>query len=188
MKGLWTCVLVGIVVSAIVTPASGLDRIYIVRHAEKVEGWPADKELDALWPLGAAGQARAERLAKALADSGIAAVYATPTTRALATGLPLATQLGCPLRTYPASSELSPVRAFLTRLLQEQTAARAVLLVGHSNTVPTLLRALGAEPDCDGRLGIVPESWGPGIQGHEGLWVVEMQGEGCLRFRRQAAP
>lgn len=188
MRSLWTSMLVAMVVAGLAFPAAALDRIYIVRHAEKIEGWPADRELDPLWPLSAAGLARAERLAKALADSGVAAVYATATTRSLATGLPLAASVGCPLRTYSGSAELSPVRAFLTLLLQEQMAARAVVLVGHSNTIPTLLRALGAEPDCDASLGIVPESYGPGIQGYDGLWVVEMRGDGCARFRRQAAP
>jgi hypothetical protein len=41
-------------------PAAALDTLYLVRHAEKADPWPAD--LDAFRPLAPAGEARAEAL------------------------------------------------------------------------------------------------------------------------------
>ncbi|MGH9361371.1 MAG: histidine phosphatase family protein, partial [Thermoanaerobaculia bacterium] len=63
-------------------PAAALDAIYLVRHAEKAEGWPEeDRALDPFWPLSPAGIARAGALAPRLAAAGIAAVYTSRTVR-----------------------------------------------------------------------------------------------------------
>jgi phosphohistidine phosphatase SixA len=174
---------------AIPLPALALERIYLVRHAEKLDGWPQQQELDAYWPLSVAGTERAQRLAQRLADKGIVAVYASPTTRALATGLPLSLQVGCPLSASAATTDTAAVSSFLSGLLAQHAGpARAVLVVGHANTIPMMLRALGATHACDEQLGIVKESWGDGIQGFDGLWTVELRGEGCARFQRETLP
>jgi len=55
-------------------PAAGLDTIWLVRHAEKAEPWPADRDLNALQPLSREGTARAEALAGRLKDAGLAAI------------------------------------------------------------------------------------------------------------------
>jgi broad specificity phosphatase PhoE len=69
--------------------------VYLVRHAEKAEAWPQDRELDSFWPLSPVGMARAEALAARLEKSGIAAVYTSRTTRTLATAMPLVQIEGC---------------------------------------------------------------------------------------------
>jgi hypothetical protein len=43
-------------------PAAALDDVYLVRHAEKADFWPSDRDLDVFQPLSAAGLARAEAL------------------------------------------------------------------------------------------------------------------------------
>ena len=118
-----------------------------MRHAEKAEGWPeADKALDPFWPLSPAGIARARGLPARFAGAGLAAVYASRTVRAFATGLPVAEAAGAPLVVDPASTVKPEMDAFLARLRQRHPADRAVLVVGHSNTIPELLRRLGATP------------------------------------------
>ncbi|MGH7485373.1 MAG: histidine phosphatase family protein, partial [bacterium] len=66
------------------SPAAALDVIFLVRHAEKADDWPAARDLDAFRPLTPAGAARAEALAVRLKGEGIAAIYSSRTTRTLA--------------------------------------------------------------------------------------------------------
>jgi broad specificity phosphatase PhoE len=168
-------------------PLAALDAVYLVRHAEKAEGWPeADKALDPFWPLSPAGVARARGLAARLAPAGVAAVYASRTVRAFATGLPLAEAAGAPLVVDPASTVKPEMDAFLARLRERHPADRAVLVVGHSNTVPELLARLGAAPDCFARLGIkATEKGGLEIAGYDGLWKVELAKPGCAGMTRE---
>lgn len=106
--------------------------IYIVRHAEKM-----DDSRDP--PLSEAGKHRADLLADMLQDAGITAIWSTEYQRTLATARPLASRLGLEVRAYHAG-ELTAFAAILLR-----TPGRH-LVVGHSNTTPDLVRALGGEP------------------------------------------
>lgn len=168
---------------------AALDAIYLVRHAEKAEGWPeGDKALDPFWPLSPAGIARARALGPRFAGAGLAAVYASRTVRAFATGLPVAETAGAPLVVDPASTVKPEMDAFLARLRQRHPADRTVLVVGHSNTIPELLRRLGATKDCYARLGIkATEKSGLEIEGYDGLWKVELAKPGCAGMTRQAS-
>ena len=66
-------------------------------------------------------------------------MYVTPYRRSIETGEPLAIQLGLELERYdPGDNE-----AVLARILKEQKG-KIVLVVAHSNTVPTLIADLGA--------------------------------------------
>lgn len=111
--------------------------IIFVRHAEKALE-PADDP-----GLSAAGQRRVAELTRQLRDAdvvaGIDAVYVTPYRRSIETGEPLAQQLGLELMRYDPSDN----EAVLARILKEQKG-RIVLVVAHSNTVPTLIADLGA--------------------------------------------
>jgi broad specificity phosphatase PhoE len=71
-----------------------------------------------------------------LKDSGVSAIYATDTERARDTAGPLAAALGKPVQIY---DELAP----LVARLRKENAKELVLVVGHSNTMPDLLKALG---------------------------------------------
>lgn len=174
-----------LLLALLAVPAAALDTLYLVRHAEKAEGWPADRELDAFQPLSPAGNARAESLANRLKDAGIAAVYSTSTTRALSTGLPLAKATGVPLLADDATKNPGEMAAFFARIREKHAADKAVLLVGHSNTIPQLLVALGARPDCFAKLGITGEPGSQLIEGYEGLWKIDLKKEGCEALTRE---
>lgn len=164
---------------ALCAPAAALDAIYLVRHAEKSEGWPQERDLDPYWPLSPAGQVRAEFLASRLENAGIAAVYTSRTTRALMTGLPLANRIRIPIAAQ------DNMEAFLATLRGKHPNDKAVLIVGHSNTIPTLLVKLGATPDCHARLGIVKKGDTLFIEGHDGLWKVDLAKQGCEALARE---
>ena len=108
--------------------------IYIVRHAEKAQtagGDPKDPD------LSAAGRARAESLAVTLKDAGITAIYASEFKRTQQTAEPIARAAGVEVIIVPAKE----TNTLIAKLNEQRGAA---LVVGHSNTVPEILKALGA--------------------------------------------
>lgn len=119
-----------------VSAAEAQSTIFIVRHAEKVEG--ADKDPD----LSEAGRARAESLAKMLKDAGITAIYATEFKRTQQTAAPLAKALGITVTIVPSKDT-----ATLSKTLRDLRGN--ALVVGHSNTVPALITALGLDTPID---------------------------------------
>ena len=165
--------------AAISVPAAALDTIYLVRHAEKSDGWPQDRDLDAFWPLSPGGQVRAEFLASRLENAGIAAVYTSRTTRALMTGLPLANRTRIPIAAQ------DDMETFLSAVRGKHPSDKAVLVVGHSNTIPLLLARLGATPDCFGKLGIVKKGESLLIEGYDGLWKIDLRKQGCEALSRE---
>lgn len=167
-------------------PAVSLDHIYLVRHAEKLDGWPAERELDAFQPLSPTGAARAEALAALLKNAGIAAGYTSRTTRTLQTALPLAKAAGVSLTADDATIRPDEMAAFLARLRERHALDRAVLIVGHSNTIPNLLVRLGAEPGCFSRLGITGQPGSLLTEGFEGVWKVDLKKQGCEAIERDA--
>jgi broad specificity phosphatase PhoE len=102
--------------------------VVLVRHAEK-EAAGSDPALTT------AGQARAELLASMLKDAGVTAIFATATRRTRSTAAPLAAQRH--LDVVDTDKDLARVRA------QVLAAGRRTLIVGHSNTLPGLIAALG---------------------------------------------
>jgi len=67
----------------------------------------------------------------------------------------------------------------LARLRERHAGDRALLIVGHSNTIPQILVQLGAAPECFARLGIKEKPEGLLIEGFEGVWRVELGKQGC---------
>ena len=127
--------------SAASNPARAQQAVFVVRHAEKIS--EQDERLTD------AGRARAGRLAKMLEGSGIAAIYSTDTERTIATAEPLATALGLKIRIYdtaPSKGDKDFLR-LVERLRSEVPPDGVVLVVGHSNTVPLILKALGCAED-----------------------------------------
>jgi broad specificity phosphatase PhoE len=183
----WTFLLI-VLLPAAAVPAAGLDAIYLVRHAEKADPWPQDKELDAFWPLSPAGTARAEALAGRLEKAGIAAVYTSRTTRTLATAMPLVARNHIPMsKVTAADASIHPdeMAGFIAGLREQHAADAAVLIVGHSNTIPRLLVLLGAVPGCYARLGIADGQDSLLIEGYEGLWKVDLRRQGCEAIARE---
>lgn len=107
----------------------------LVRHAEKDVTAGKDP------PLTAAGEARALRLAASLADQPLEAIYSSATRRTRQTAAPVARAKGLAVRPYdPADA------AGFARRLRSEHPTGTVLVVGHSDTLPPLARALCA---CD---------------------------------------
>lgn len=112
-------------------PATSPATFVVVRHAEKV-----DDSRDP--PLVPAGVARAQRLAAALHDEAVVAVYATPYQRTQQTAAPVAGDHQVAVIIYPADQ---PAAGLATQL-RSRHGTGTVLVVGHSNTVPGIAAAL----------------------------------------------
>lgn len=116
--------------------AAQVTTVIVVRHAERVDDAPDS-------PLSEAGRARAEALAEALKDAGVAAIITTQYERTKQTAAPLATRLGITPYTASAGRDIGAhVREIAERVRAEQ-AGSVVLVVGHSNTTPLIVQALG---------------------------------------------
>ena len=137
------------------SPARAQRAVFLVRHAEK-----ADSSTDA--PLSASGEARAAALAAMLRDAGVTAIYATEFQRTKKTAVPLADRLKLQVTTIAAADQT----VLVTRVKQAGPDA-AVLIVGHSNTIPAILTALGctasiriADDEYDNLFVVVPKEQG----------------------------
>lgn len=115
--------------------------VIVVRHAERADGGAGsssmtDKPVDP--PLSAAGELRAAKLAEVLADSGVKHIFTTEFKRTQDTAKPLANKLG--LKSVTVSAKETDV---LVNLVKTKMGANdVVLIVGHSNTVPDIVRGL----------------------------------------------
>ena len=119
----------------------------IVRHAEK-----ADASADPL--LSEAGQARARALVTELADAHPSLILTSPLQRTILTAAPTVAYHSAPSEAVSleggGAAHIAATVARVRALPQDAT----VLIVGHSNTVPAIARALGyAEaadmPECE---------------------------------------
>lgn len=106
----------------------------IVRHAEK-----ADASRDTA--LSEVGKARAEALASALESAGVGAVYGTQFQRTRLTGEPLAKRLNLSVVERPVGDDVPGYARDLARDVLVKEKGKTVLIVGHSNTVPDLVKA-----------------------------------------------
>ena len=105
--------------------------IFVVRHAEKAaDGNDPD--------LSAAGQQRAEGLARILKDAEITAIFTTEFKRTQETAAPTAKELHISPTVMPANE----IPALVEKL---RDLKGNCLVVGHGNTIPDLFKALGIE-------------------------------------------
>ncbi len=127
-------VLIGCALVGSVTFAEAQQAIFVVRHAERL-----DDSRDSL--LSEAGLRRAEVLARLLKDTGVNTIYVSDLQWTIKTAEPLAKALKLQMKNV-AQYE-GPDMEKLVATLRAQHARDTVLVVGHSNTMPALLRALG---------------------------------------------
>jgi 2,3-bisphosphoglycerate-dependent phosphoglycerate mutase len=104
--------------------------IFVVRHAEKATTGGNDPD------LSIAGQKRAETLARILKDSQIAAVFVSEFKRTQETGAPTARAA----HLEPTTIAAKDVAGLVTKL---RVLKGNALVVGHGNTIPDLMKALG---------------------------------------------
>ena len=103
--------------------------IFVVRHAEKsADGNDPD--------LSAAGQQRAEGLARIMKDAEITAIFTTEFKRTQETAAPIAKELHVSPTVIPADQ----IFALVEKLRGLKGNG---LVVGHGNTIPDLVKALG---------------------------------------------
>jgi len=114
----------------LVTYANAGPVIFMVRHAEKAS--TAGKDPD----LSVEGQKRADALAHILKDSQITSVFVTELKRTQETAAPTARAAHLSPTVIPAN-DIGALAAKLRALNGN------ALVVGHGNTIPDLLKALG---------------------------------------------
>ena len=157
--------LLGAATSTVVaqTAMPGTTTVILVRHAEKTSAPVADP------PLTSAGEARARALLDAVRGAGVTALITTQYERTRATAAPAAAALGINPEVVTASgrTHAQDVAAAIRK-----HAGQTVLVVGHSNTVPDIIHALGADvpPICD--------------EEYDNLYVVELPPTGAARVIR----
>jgi broad specificity phosphatase PhoE len=107
--------------------------IFLVRHAEKADDGTSNPHLTP------AGEERARLLAFMLKDAGITHVHSSGFHRTLETAAPLAEAMDAEVAVYDTGA--------LEELARELKATPGRhLVVGHSNTTPNLVAALGGDP------------------------------------------
>ncbi|MFK7847676.1 MAG: histidine phosphatase family protein [Rhodothermales bacterium] len=144
------------IAGVLVYQGAGTTTVILVRHAEKID----DSANPSLSPEGLM---RAESLVQAVEAYEIDGMYSTNFCRTALTVQPLALALALPIHIQKISArggfkacnpvlevalknlpaELNDEAAFKNYLL-EKHAGETVLVVGHSNTTPSLVNALGA--------------------------------------------
>ncbi|MDH3744504.1 MAG: histidine phosphatase family protein [Acidobacteriota bacterium] len=121
------------------SPVSGEEPtiVYLVRHAERMSPAPADAPQDP--PLTETGWRRATRLAEVLQDAGVERILSSDLRRTRSTATPLAERLGLEIELYDPGR----LEELAVRLGQ---SGQVILVSGHSNTTPELVRLLGGNP------------------------------------------
>jgi broad specificity phosphatase PhoE len=110
--------------------------VIVVRHAEKEAEPAADPALTA------AGSARAQALVQVVKDANVRAIVSTQFARTRTTVAPAAASLGLTTEIVDARAP-DHVTALAANVLAKHRG-ETVLVVGHSNTVPAIVAALGA--------------------------------------------
>ncbi len=117
--------------------------VVVVRHAEKGDDDPVDPK------LSLAGLKRAEALAVALADGRVGSIITTHLKRTQMTAAPLAARIG--VKPTVLAVKRGDTAGHITDTVAAVNAARAekqgmILVIGHSNTVPLIVKALSGVP------------------------------------------
>lgn len=134
-KKRWERVAAAVATLAFVASACAQPTVIVVRHGEK-----ADDGKDPA--LSIVGEVRAERLAGMLMPSGVSAIYTTQFRRTQLLAQPLAKRIGVRPTVVAAADGDA-----LIRQIQAHRVAETVLVVGHSNTVPGIIKALGVKEE-----------------------------------------
>ena len=133
---LWPALALAALAGCATTPADPAPTFYVMRHLQKASATDPDP------PLSAEGRANAERVYALVEANPPSAIYASPTRRAMETAAPLAARLGLTTKTYDPRDTPG-----LAARVQAETGS--VLIVGHSNTVPGIVAALGGTRPAD---------------------------------------
>jgi len=119
--------------------------VFVVRHAEK-ESEPKQDP-----PLTKEGVARSQELARILADANIKAIYTSQFARTKLTAEPLVAKSGAAVTSLTLKPNPSNLRLISEESTGElinkimQRPGESVLVIGHSNWMPDVIRMLGGD-------------------------------------------
>jgi len=143
LKRALTAALLASCLLATTAAAAAADQvIFLVRHAERADapgapplppGTPANDP-----PLSAAGNERAKKLAALLASADVRHIFTSELERARQTAAPLADKVKIKAVTVSAGKPEALIE-------QVGKSSGNVLIVGHTNTVPELIKRLGVK-------------------------------------------
>ena len=139
--------LLAAVLSLFAASTAAAQTVVIVRHAEK-----ADASADPV--LSEAGEARARALAAELADAPPSVILTSPLQRTRLTAQPTADQNAVTMEAVALDGGLQAHLAAIVARAEALPEGATMLIVGHSNTVPLIARALGYAdaadmPECE---------------------------------------
>ena len=132
----------GVSPAPLVAQASGNATVVIaVRHAERADQGPgADPMISSADPpLSEIGRERASCLARTLEHAGVTRVLTTPYARTRQTAAPVAAMAGVEPEEYNPRGMSDFVESL-------RGAGGVIVVVGHSNTTPGVVEALGGDP------------------------------------------
>lgn len=126
--------------------AASAQTVLLVRHAEK-----ADASSDPV--LSDAGAARAAVLAEGFEGDGPDVVLVSAMRRTALTAAPTVAIYGVPVRVFALEAGVDAHVAAIVADIRAQPIEAQILVVGHSNTIPLIVRALGVDaadmPECE---------------------------------------
>jgi broad specificity phosphatase PhoE len=131
--------LVALALASLLSVSAAAQQAFLVRHAERadtVSDKPPAKGADP--DLSDEGRARAASLAAVLKDAEITAIFATEFKRTQQTAAPLAKALGLKVMIVPSANTADLIA-------QIKSSKGNVLVVGHSNTIPDVIKGLGGK-------------------------------------------
>ena len=135
--------------------------VILVRHAEKAATAGNDPDLTPI------GRRRADDLALALRNARVDAVVVTERRRTHQTAAPIAGPRGLVPDTVALGATVAEHASAVARRIREHHAGETILVVGHSNTIPPIIAALGGPA--------FPEICDPI---HSGLYVLILRRQG----------
>lgn len=106
----------------------------LLRHAEK-ENVGTDPD------LSSTGKLRAEELKRLLGNVHVDNIYTTAYNRTRQTAIPLAESKGIVIKEYAPAATFAATQLFINNILA-QNQGKVVVIVGHSNTVPEMVKVL----------------------------------------------
>ena len=134
MRAIAALVLAGSMLA--VRPPSGAAVVLLVRHAEKAPSASLDP------PISAAGQKRAEALAGVARDAGVTRVIVDQSQRTQETAAPFSHRRGLAPEVIPIDWN-DPTSQVIAVADSVKRAGAVTLVIGHRNTIPAIIRALG---------------------------------------------
>ncbi len=130
------------IISNLAVAQDEVTKIFIVRHAEKQTGNDP--------VLTAEGNKRAGDLMRLLQNEGIQKIYASKTRRTQNTGDSLRIQMNIAMALYDADTLCDKL---ISAIMENRDFGKTILIIGHSNTIPQIIRKFGVQDYPYGDLG-----------------------------------